>query len=145
MKISTPTILLFFIAMTLFACNANTSQNQETDTVISEDVTSDVVQVYYFHNTKRCATCNAVEAETKIALQMFYEEQMNAGTMEFTSLNLEEDEGEKMAQALKVSGQTLLLVKGKTRVNLTNEGFMNARTNPSRFHEIIRAQIGKLL
>ena len=140
MKISTPTVLLMFVAMTLFACKANTPQNQETEAVISDDV-----QVYYFHNTKRCATCNAVEEETKIALQMFYEDQMNAGTMEFTSLNLEEDEGEKMAQALKVSGQTLLVVKGKTHVNLTNEGVMNARTNPAKFHEILRAQIDKLL
>jgi len=145
MKISNPTVLVMFVAMSLFACKANTPQNQETETVIGENIISDDVQVYYFHNTKRCATCNAIEEETKTALQMFYEDQMNAGTMEFTSLNLEEDEGEKMAQALKVSGQTLLLVKGKTRMDLTNEAFMNARTNPARFHEILRAQIDKLL
>ena len=50
-----------------------------------------------------------------------------------------------MAQALKVSGQTLLLVKGEHQVNLTNEGFMNARTNPTKFHEILRTQIDNLL
>ena len=50
-----------------------------------------------------------------------------------------------MAETLHVSGQTLLIVKGETQVNLTNEGFMNARTNPTKFHEIIKAQIDKLL
>ncbi|MEA3445686.1 MAG: hypothetical protein U9R19_13285, partial [Bacteroidota bacterium] len=30
------------------------------------------ITVYYFHNTRRCATCNAVEDETKKALKKFY-------------------------------------------------------------------------
>ena len=76
---------------------------------------------------------------------MFYENNMKDGTIDFTSLNLEEDEGEKMAESLRVSGQTLLIVKGETHVNLTNEGFMNARTNPDKFHEILKTQIDKLL
>ena len=106
---------------------------------------SNDVQVYYFHNTKRCATCNAVENETKVALEMFYKDQITAGTMEFTSLNVEEDQGKEMAHSLHISGQTLLIIKGDTQVNLTNEGFMNARTNPTKFHEILKTQIDKLL
>ena len=98
-----------------------------------------------FITQARCATCNAVENETKIALEMFFADKMKAGTMEFTSLNLQEDEGKTMAETLQVSGQALLIVKGETQVNLTNEGFMNARTNPTKFHEIIKAQIDKLL
>jgi hypothetical protein len=86
-----------------------------------------------------------VEEETKMALTMFYEERLKAGSIEFTSLNLEEDEGKAMAQTLKISGQTLLIVQGETQVNLTNEGFMNARTNPSKFHEIVKEQIDQLL
>ena len=140
MKILKPSLLIMFVALALSSCNTQTPENQKTVAVISEDV-----QVYYFHNTKRCATCNAVENETRAALEMFYEENMKAGTMGFTSLNLEEEDGKEMAQSLQVSGQTLLIVKGETRVNLTSEGFMNARTNPTKFHEILRAEIDKLL
>jgi hypothetical protein len=140
MKLLKSSLLIMFVAMSIFSCNAQTSENQKTKNAISEDV-----QVYYFHNTKRCATCNAVENETKMALEMFFEDNMKAGTIEFNSLNLEEDEGKEMAQSLHVSGQTLLIVKGETQVNLTNEGFMNARTNPTKFHEIIKTQIDKLL
>jgi len=140
MKMLKSSLLIMFVAMSLCSCSAQTSENQKTENAISEDV-----QVYYFHNTKRCATCNAVENETKVALEMFYEDKMKAGTMDFTSLNLEEDEGKEVAQSLHVSGQTLLIVKGETQVNLTNEGFMNARTNPTKFHEIIKTQIDKLL
>ena len=150
MKILKPSLLLISAALALFACNtqkpeAQLADNQKTEDQLSETVASDDIQVYYFHNTKRCATCNAVEDETKMALEMFYSEKMEAGTIEFTSLNLEEQEGETMAQKLQISGQTLLIVKGGTRVNLTNDGFMNARTNPTKFHEIIRTNIDELL
>jgi hypothetical protein len=140
MKALKPSLLFLCIAMILFSCKTQTNENQTSESVASNDV-----QVYYFHNTKRCATCNAVENETRVALEMFYKDQMTTGTMEFTSLNLEEDQGKEMAQSMRVSGQTLLITKGDTHVNLTNEGFMNARTNPTKFHEILKAQIDKLL
>ena len=140
MKTLKPTLLIMFFSMSIFSCSAQTSENKKTGNNISEDI-----QVYYFHNTKRCATCNAIENETKVALEMFYKDNMKAGTMDFTSLNFEEDAGKEMAQSLHVSGQTLLIVKGETQVNLTNEGFMNARTNPTKFHEILKTQIDELL
>ena len=140
MKTLKPSLLFLFIATILFSCKTQTAENKAAESVASNDV-----QVYYFHNTKRCATCNAVEDETKVALEMFYKDQMTAGTMEFTSLNLEDEMGKEMAKSLSVSGQTLLITKGDTHVNLTNEGFMNARTNPTKFHEILKTQIDILL
>jgi len=140
MKFLKHSLLIIFGALAFFSCNARMPEEPKTKITTDEDI-----QVYYFHNTMRCATCNAVEDETKMALEMFYGENMKAGTIAFTSLNLEEEEGEKLAQTLQVSGQTLLITKGDIRVNLTNEGFMNARTNPTRFHEILKSQIDQLL
>ncbi|MCK5692685.1 MAG: hypothetical protein KAI08_07540 [Bacteroidales bacterium] len=145
MKMLKPSILILLATLTLFGCKAPRADNQTNENQTDEVVISNDIQVYYFHNTKRCATCNAIEDETLMALQMFYPEQTEAGTIEFTSLNLEKEEGESMAESLKVSGQTLLLVKGETQVNLTNEGFMNARTNPTKFHEILKTELDKLL
>ena len=140
MKLLKSSILITLAAIALVACNTQSKETPKSEVVLSEDV-----QIYYFHNTKRCATCNAVEDETRVALEMFYKEKVEDGSVDFLSLNLEEDEGAKMAQTLHVSGQTLLIVKGETQVNLTNEGFMNARTNPDKFHEILKTQIDNLL
>ena len=133
-------ILMLLIAVTLFACNAQSSQDGE-----SAVPDTDELQVYYFHFTTRCATCNAVENETRVVLEMLYADQVKEGNISFASLNLDEDDGRKLAEQLKVSGQTLLLVKGDQMVNLTNEGFMNARTNSGKFHEILISSIDKLL
>jgi hypothetical protein len=145
MTILKHSLLIIAVAIALVSCNTQKPADQKTEGQKSETVISEELQVYYFHNTLRCATCNAVEDETRVALEMFYEDNMKDGTMNFTSLNLEEEEGKKMAQLFQVSGQTLLIVKGEARVNLTNEGFMNARTNPTKFHEILRTQIDQLL
>jgi hypothetical protein len=136
-------IKLMFLAVavaSLTACNVQTSQDQNSSVANTDDL-----QVYYFHFTKRCATCNAVENEAKVALELFYSDQMKEGNIAFTSLNLEEVDGKEMAETLKVSGQSLLLVKGDQMVNLTNEGFMNARTKPDKFHEILKSNIDNLL
>ena len=133
-------IFIFLMAVSLSACNAQSSKEQKSVTTDNEEL-----QVYYFHFTKRCATCNAVENETKVALEMYYADQVKEGNVAFTSLNLEEEDGKKMAEQLKVTGQTLLLVKGDQMVNLTNEGFMNALTNTGKFHEILKSNIDKML
>lgn len=140
MKIMKPSFAIVFIVLVISACKTQSTENPGIELAVSEDI-----QVYYFHNTARCATCNAVEDETKVALDMFYADEMKTGEMDFTSLNIQEEEGINMAQALNVSGQTLLIVKGEKQVNLTNEGFMNARTHPTKFHEILKAQIDQLL
>lgn len=133
-------IFIFLMAVSLSACNVQSSKEQKS---VATDNTE--LQVYYFHFTKRCATCNAVENETKVALEMYYADQVKEGNVAFTSLNLEEEDGKKMAEQLKVTGQTLLLVQGDQMVNLTNEGFMNARTNNGKFHEILKSNIDKML
>lgn len=131
---------ILLLAVTLSSCNAQSPNDRNSD--VADNVE---LQVYYFHFTKRCATCNAVENETMAALEMFYADQVKLGNIAFVSLNLEEEDGEKMAEQLKVSGQTLLLVKGDQMVNLTNEGFINARTNSGKFHEILRSNIDNML
>jgi len=140
MKAIRSSFLLMLIAVFVIACNAQSPKDQNM--VNDRDAE---LQVYYFHFTRRCATCNAVENETRVALETFYGDQVKEGKISFTSLNLEEEEGKKMAQEFKVSGQTLLLVKGNEMVNLTNDGFMNARTKPDKFHEILKSNIDKLL
>ena len=99
----------------------------------TKDQLNNKVDAYYFHNTSRCVTCKAVEAEAKADLESLY-----GKLVTFTALNLEEDSTNPIAEKLKISGQTLLIVKGDQKINLTNEGFMYARTNPAKFKKIIK-------
>ena len=98
------------------------------------------VKAYYFHNTSRCITCKTVEAQAKADLNELYGEKVS-----FEALNLEEKSTDAIAQKLKVSGQTLLVIKGDKQVNLTNEGFLYAVTDPDKFKAKIREKVDPLV
>jgi hypothetical protein len=122
-------IALMFLSMTGFAQTKKTAKPAAAK-----------VEAYYFHFTSRCVTCKTVEAEAKKDLAELY------GTkVSFQALNLDEASSEALAKKLDVSTQTLLLVKGAKQVNITNEGFMYARSNPAKFKAVIKAKVDEML
>jgi len=98
------------------------------------------IEAYYFHNKTRCTTCKTVEAEAKADLKELYGDKVI-----FQALKLEEKSTEAIAAKLKVSGQTLLVVKGDKQVNLTNEGFLYAVTDPEKFKAKIKEKVDPLV
>ncbi|MBN2612382.1 MAG: hypothetical protein JXB00_12560 [Bacteroidales bacterium] len=130
--------VLFFALVVLSmntSCNAQTNENDKTKVL-----KVDKVEVYYFHYTRRCATCNSVESVSKEAVNEFY-----GGKVSFAGYNLDEEAGKSKGEELGVSGQSLLIVSGNTKINITNEGFMNARSNPDKLKQIIKEKIDPLL
>lgn len=134
-------IITLFLISQFFACNGQTSN---TEVKASAD-NSDKIEAYYFHFTARCTTCRAVESNAKEDLETLYPNQVKEGLITFQSVNLDEDSSKPLAKKLGVSGQTLLLVKGDQKINITNEGFMYAVSNPEKFKEIINEKVDGLL
>ena len=134
-----------FISLLLFvpviACTSQPSNKQAK----ASDNNSDKIEAYYFHFTARCTTCRTIEARAKENLETLYPNQFKQGLMTFQSLNLEEAPNKAIAEKLGVSGQTLLIVKGDKKINLTNEGFMYAVVKPEKFKEIINEKVDGLL
>lgn len=136
---------LFFLSIILIAtigtsCNGQTSQKS----ALSDSKSNDV-DVYYFHMTIRCVTCKTVEAEARKNIEMLYSDQVKAGRISFTALNLEEATGKTMGDKLGVNSQTLLIVKGDQKINITNEGFLYAVSQPQRFTDVIKSKIDPLI
>jgi hypothetical protein len=105
---------------------------------------SNEVFVYYFHYTRRCATCKAVEEVTENSLKELYPDHVESGSVVFLSVNLDEAENNSLAEKLKISGQTLLMVKGEKQVDLTNQAFMYARTKPEKLKTEIETAFRRL-
>lgn len=136
MKLTNFLIIAFVTVSMNMSCSAQANKNNKNETIVK----SDKVEVFYFHNTHRCATCKAVENVTKEAIKELY-----GNDVSFMAYNLEESDGSQKAEMLGVSGQTLLIVSEETKINITNEGFMNARTNPKKLKEIIKEKVDSLL
>jgi len=135
-------LLLSFFMITLTGISCNTQTRQKPIQTVSN---LGDVEVYYFHMTIRCVTCTTVEAEARKNVEMLYPEMVKAGKISFTALNLEEATGRSLGEKLGVNSQTLLIVKGDQKINITNEGFLYAVSQPQKFAEIMKSKIDPLV
>jgi len=142
----TITFSLFIGALALFSNSCTNNQKAKEDQKTTEikccnkQKDNNEVQAVYFHGTRRCATCQAVEKVTKETLEKFYEKKVA-----FISINREEAENKELVDKYKVSGQTLLIIKGDKIINLTNDAFLNARSNPSKLEKKLKSTIESML
>jgi cytochrome oxidase Cu insertion factor (SCO1/SenC/PrrC family) len=133
--------LIALFSVQLNACS--TSQGQEENIVVNPE--DEKIEVYYFHFTRRCATCNAVEEVTKNTLNELFAEKIENEEIVFLSVNLDEDGNKEIAEKIEVSAQALIFVYGDKKIDLTNDGFMNAKNNPDKLKIKIKETINSLL
>ena len=123
------------------SCSSQTTNNE----VKTAGNNSDKIEAYYFHFTARCVTCRNIEAKAKENLEVLYPQHVKNGLISFQSINLDDAGNKPLAQKLGIAGQTLLLVKGDDKINITNEGFMYAMVKPEKFKEVINEKVEFLL
>lgn len=117
-----------------FLCNAQTNKKADAKSTVSTKV-----EVYYFHFTQRCSTCHAVEDNAKNAVEALYPEQVKKGEYAFEGLNLDDASSKAIAEKLGVGGQTLLVVCGSKKIDITDKGFMDAHDLEKMKEEIKKA------
>jgi len=122
------------------SCNAQGAKKQGVKAVASAKV-----EVYYFHFTRRCMTCNAVEAESKKAIEALYPALVKSGKISFTGLNLDDESSKSLAKKCGAEGQSLLVMNGNKRIDLTSQGFMYARSNPEKLKAELKNAIDPMI
>ena len=135
-------LLISSVLITLVGISCNARTNQKPAPTVSNN---GEVEVFYFHMTTRCVTCKTVEAEAQKNVEMLYADQVKAGRISFTAINLDEATGKSLGEKLGVNSQTLLIVKGDQKINITNEGFLYAVSQPQKFAEVMKSKIDPLL
>ena len=135
-------LLSFALIMMLggISCNAKSANKEKAKTAVSSKV-----EVYYFHFTRRCVTCNAVETESKKAIQELYPELVKSGKITFKAYNLDEASSAAIAKKSGAEGQSLLVIKGAKKTDLTSQGFMYARSNPEKLKAELKKTIDPLI
>jgi hypothetical protein len=119
-------------------------QNQKTD---SKNATR--VEVYYFHATRRCPTCMAIEENTKKTLDTWFAQELKDGSVSFNVVNIDEPVNKKLAEKYEASGSALFLTRtnaGKEkRSDLTDFAFSYGRNDPEKFMSGLKDKITDLL
>jgi len=86
-----------------------------------------------------------VETESKKAVEALYPELLKSGKLIFKGVNLDEDNSKADAEKCKASGQSLLVICGDKKVDLTSVGFMNAVNSPEKLKAELKKTIDSML
>lgn len=131
--------LLFAAAASLLvACNQGSrNQNSNQMNTAIGDNSNLKLQIYYFHATHRCPTCNSIETNVKQVLESNFKDEMEKGIISFISLNVEDEQNKALAEKYQAAGAALHLVEIENGIendnNLTGYAFSYSRKQPELF------------
>ncbi len=140
-------IFFILIATVLFiACTQSPQKasNEQPRSELTED-SNLKLQIYYFHTTRRCLTCNSIEDNVKQVLENDFANEIKQGIINFRALNVEDAENKSLAEKYQATGAALHLIdmqEGVERDNdLTNYAFSHSRRQPEVFIQGMRDTI----
>ena len=133
------TFLALAIMGILFAGSPATAQTNQTKGKATLKSSPDVT-VYYFHVTRRCPTCMAVEQTAKDFVEKTYKD----GKVTFKAVNVDDEKNAELAGKYQAAGSLLLVVAGNKTEDLTADAFKYARSTPEKLEAGLKETIAKL-
>jgi hypothetical protein len=135
------TLFVTILALIFGSISCNNNGNKKE---VAQGTETSNVNVYYFHFTRRCATCLAVEENARKAVEALYPIEVKTGEYSFTSLNLDEASTNEIADKLGVGGQSLMVVRGNKKIDITSAAWLAAHDSDKMKVEI-KSGIDKVL
>jgi hypothetical protein len=86
----------------------------------------------------------AVEENARKAVETLYPNEVKTGDYSFSSLNLDETATKEIADKLGVGGQTMMVVHGDKKIDITSAVWMAAK-DPDKMKLEIQSGINKVL
>lgn len=127
--------LITILSVVLFFTSCGGQEKKERQ-ALDESISR--IEVYNFHSTHRCMTCNAIEANTKYTLSTYFSDEMERNIITNQVINV--DENEEIAEVFEAAGTALILnviKKGKeTQIDLTDFAFMEGNNQESFSNEL---------
>jgi hypothetical protein len=107
------------------------------------------VEVYYFHPNERCPIDQSIEENTIRLMNSSFAKEIKEGIIKFQIINTDDKSQAKTVARFDINAQGLFVVKisdGKeTQNDLTHFAFTYGQTNPQRFKDGLKEEIGKAL
>jgi hypothetical protein len=128
---------IIVFSLTFLSCNQNPVIQQKDDS-------DALLRIYFFHLTERCPACTAVESETKAVLDKHFKTRVDSGIIKFSTFNINRKENRAVTEKYQISYTSLLLICADgTITDFTTTSLNYASMNPSKFEELLKAEIIK--
>lgn len=100
-----PILAIIFLAFSCNNENKNNTENAPTKVVEGKNR----VEILDFYGTHRCATCIAIEENTRYTLDIAFKEEVENGTVVFKLINFDDDKNEDIVTEYLAYGTSLYL------------------------------------
>ncbi|MCQ2217382.1 MAG: nitrophenyl compound nitroreductase subunit ArsF family protein [Paludibacteraceae bacterium] len=141
-KITIIMMAVLLSTATITACAGNNTPETKKETVAKKE---SAVEIIYFHGKQRCATCMAIENETKALVEGELAQQVKDGKVIFSVVDFSTEEGKKLATQYKVSFSSLFIVTPNGTEDLTRLAFSYARTNAEEFRNELKYKVMEVI
>jgi len=134
-----------FCTLFLFSCQSAIDKKDNDTSKSNSSIAK--VEIYNFHQTKRCKTCLAVGEQAKQFVIDNYGN--NNKDVLFHDVNISLKENQTIAEKFQVNWSGLYILahtsKGEVTENLTEFAFMYAVDKPDTVKKILKSKINKYL
>jgi hypothetical protein len=79
----------------------------------SMESAADKLEVYYFHRTARCYSCNTAGQYIRELMTDKYQDEIESGRIDFQEINVESAENKEVAKKFKATGSSLYINRVK--------------------------------
>jgi hypothetical protein len=155
-KVILTALLLLFVALSVgymiarddrSAADGEAGQSADVSSTAAVD-NEDAVIAYYFHYTRRCATCNKIEELSNRVMTEQFSDELRDGRLIWKVLNVEEPEYKHFEEDYSLISQSLVLVdaregKGMKWKNL--EKIWELVHNDNEFMNYVRNEVRAFL
>lgn len=136
-------IFIAFITLFLVSCG-NKAGVQQAEKQAEEQIVSAgdslTVTIYYFHGKQRCKTCIAVGELTEETIKETY---AGNAKVRFIEIDTSEKQYKSLVNKYEVSWNALIIVKGENFVDITEQAFANAISNPAALSALIKKEVNQ--
>ena len=82
-----------------------------SDSARADDIPGDVVIAYYFHTTRRCASCRKIESYSDEAINTAFAEELKQGKLVWRPVNTDEAENKHFINDYQLYTKSLILAQ----------------------------------
>ena len=136
--------VLSMMLASLLAVTACMNRNNMEKNFIPPSFSDDIIEVYFFHFSRKCANCEAIKSETASILKENYPDEWSEGKIVFRMVNTETKQGLQIAEDLDIVGQQVLIFMGEKWSEVTQPAFLFAHEDPNRYARILVEEINRL-
>ena len=130
-------VILF---LTLIAILASCGQgNKKTETI---EINPEIVNVFYFHGKQRCKTCVAVQDVARETVKTAFADN---DKVRFIEINTSKKGNDALIEKYEVTWNALIIAKGENAIEITNQAFSTAVSNPQALENLIKQEVNNRL